>query len=289
MAAVKKGIAFTISALLLGLTFLSLAAVLSEQSSRSRQAAVRLLEYDAASDTFDSLQMQFRQVSGEMYGIDVAADLVNMNTTILEITARLPPEQYWYDDLGAWESFATNITSIINATNSSPFNISVNLSGFGNGTFFIGPENGNITYADEKLRIFPDAQQVQNLQAYDIQMTFEGPLPGAPDWNASGSPGGNINISFKSFNEGHTQGQLVTGNINATNIGRIDIKDPDQNLIGYVDFTAGKMEAWFNSSYSGNITLKTSASFTQPLFVDANATISLVSAQWNRTAIVRVA
>ncbi len=280
----RKGIAFALSALMLGIVALMLASMLAEQSSRTRQAAVRMAELDNAAEFFNNAQRQAAKIiAGNSHMLVMPDPNTSINATYLTITETLPVSPYFAGEL---ESYA-NITA-----NLSPYNLSVNFSGFGNGTYFIRPGEGNMTHPDGQMLLVPDATQAEKLGGYVIDIVYLTGFPGNMQWEtqAAGGPNDNMSVTARAHDSTFTVNHILNATISKSSPSAINITDGTGALIGLVSFGSpfGGKGAVLVDYLGGNITLKTSANFTQPLYVEANATITLVSGVFNRTSLIRV-
>jgi hypothetical protein len=268
-----RGILFTFSALLLGGLLLSLATMLSQQSALGKESAVRLLELDGASDAFVNTQSQLAYIIGEnaQFGLDNAT---------LEMNQTLPWRANTLADLGRFANFTMG---------HSDYNSSVDLSGFGNGNFFIRPGNSLISENPGEFAITPENSENGSggITAYEVDVEYPPGAYASTQWSytsVSASPPDTMDVRVHVHDSSYAANDDKSFTILKSDANTMNIMDADNNLVGSVNFSPN---ASLRVGYNGTITLKTSINFTHQVYVEANITVA-VNGSMNRTALARV-
>ena len=267
----KKGILFTLSSLLLGISLLSFAYLLSEQSAKSKGTASALLQIDRATDKFSNVNEQIIRI------LSISVNASVRNNTV-ELSERLPisPQVAWgFDRLAEFES------------QYSDENVSINLSNLRNGSFLIQPGEIAVSHAQNFFRMAPydSAESSGLISSYDVEAEFPAGTDGA-EWDSFEGSSGNSSLPVRVWvrDENYAFSTILNGTIDKYGESRINVTSGGA-LVGYVRFySAASLEIW----HADNMGLKASVGLSRPAYVEANDSISVISAA-NRTSRPRIA
>jgi len=268
MAGVKRGVFFTLSMMLLGSALLSFIFFLSEQSTKSADTVTYLMEIDRASDKYAEVEDSLSRIISPSINISV------QNSTVY-ISESLPLSENIEADLDRFAAFEANYSSV---------NVSMSLANLKGGYFIIQPSGAVMTNTAGEFGITPTGLAGAP-EAYYLELVFQpGEVDNAAWLSVSNSSADTINVHVRVRDESYARVldfyQLLdkTGasSLNVTNLGATVA------LVGFSSPGALAVQC------PGNIGLKASISFTEPVHVEADDEISVKSSA-NRTGRVRIA
>jgi hypothetical protein len=259
--------------MLLCISLLSFSSFLAQQTENSRSTANALQEIDRTADAYANMGVEITRIIGPSTNITVQGSSVLLNET-------LPYNPKIAGDLDRFSQFESAYSDL---------NVSMNLSNLKAGTFLIQPGGTRMTHSQNDFFIIPqDAPQgAGSLSSYDLNVTFP---PGGVDgagWvslaNATGPNSTSVHVrvddsSYSVVLDFYQQiDKYGTSQLNFTQGGA---------MVGYVLFTPpAAMQLHFTPS---NMGLKASIGFANPIYVEANDTLSVISSA-NRTGRIRIA
>ncbi len=267
----RRGVLFTVSMLLLSMSLLSFATYLAEQAAKSGQTSISLLEIDRAADTYADVESELARILSTSIGISVDNSTVLLNET-------LPIRAGTDADFDRFELFERNFSDL---------NISMNLTNLKAGSLLVQPGGIAITHSQAGLNITPKNSQgsAGSVRSYDINMTFQPMGADSAAWDvlSNSSPSQTVvhirvQDAIYSFNFDTYQSVDKYGD------SRLNITQGGA-LVGFVQFTSPSAVQVY---YASNIGLKASIGLSTRAYVEANDTISVISAS-NRTGNVRIA
>ncbi len=272
MAGARKGILFTISVLLLSISLLAFATYLAEQTAKSRQTAISLLELDRTTDTYEDLQSDLGLMLSGSINVTV------QNSTVL-LSENLPIAPGAASDFDRFAQFEGNFSDL---------NVTLSLSNLKQGSLLVQPGAIAITHSPADFFITPGDSQGSSgsVRSYELNITSQ------PSW-ADGASWGAVSNS----SENRTSVRILVRDTRLVPIFDSGQMSLDKNgtsrlnitqggsLVGFVQFAPASA---VQVHYSGNIGLKASIGLTNPAYVEANDTISVLSAA-NKTGRIRIA
>lgn len=268
----RKGILFTLSAMLLASSLLAFALFLSEQSAKATHSAVSILEIDRAAYTYANVEYQLARIISGSSSASVS------NGTAL-FTESLPYKASIAQDLDRFSQFESE---------QSDLNVSMNLTNLKNGTLLIMPVNARVWHGADTFGITPISSPESSglLERYEINVTFPPASADAVAWEAqSNATGPNaMAVRIRVMNSDFSFVSDYEGSLDKNAESRLNITQGGA-LVGYVRFAPPASVEIF---HSGNIGLKASVGFSTQVYVEANDTISVISAS-NKTGKVRIA
>ena len=283
----KRGVMFALSAMLLCIALLSFAFYLSQESAKAKQTVAGILEIDRASNTYSNAEAGLRDILSNAANFSVQCNgPQNCSLLISESLPISPQAAIGMERFAQFES------------GHSDLNITMNLTNLENASFIIQPGNTRITNAEGDFHIIPATPEgAQGILSYGINLTFPMERLGenaAVSWQAQNASGNASNITLRILvqNEGHSPANesdysfaknfLIS--IGRQSEGTLNITDQGEP-IGYVRFTP---DASVQVHYAGNMGLKASIEFSHPIYVEANDTITIISAV-NKSGKIRIA
>ncbi len=269
----KKGVLFTVSVMLLSISILTLVIFLSEQSSKGKQSAVQLSDIDEVSSKYSGIEDQLERIIST--SINISVD----NSTVF-IEERLPVSQQIAIDIERFAWFEYNY---------SEENVSMNLSNLKNASFLIQPNRIEIMHESANFYIVPEGgnSSAGSVQTYEVNLTFASERIDAAAWqtlsnasNGSGAVVVHVRIQDESYAVNldfyETLDKYSTSLLNITKEG---------SLVGYVRFYS---PAALQVQHPENIGLKASVGLSNPVYVEANDTLT-ISSFANKTGRIRIA
>lgn len=267
----SRGIFFTLSMMLLGISILSFAYFLSEQSAKSSRTAAWLESAGRTSGAYASIEDSLARIISPSINISV------QNNTAL-IVESLPLGSQMGQDLDRFAQFESAYSDL---------NVSMDVSGLKDGLFFIQPSGAVVLNSPGVFQVTPQDSNESSgsLSGYDVELVF--PAGGLDDaaWLGVSNSSGNLEtVHVRARDAGwgvvldfyNSVDKYATSALNITNGGA---------TVAVVQFTSPSALV---VQYASNMTLKTSAAFTNPVYVESADTISVLSAV-NRTGRPRFA
>lgn len=274
LAGRKRGILFTVSALLLVISLVGIAIALSQQSAKAKYAAVGAMEIDRASDVQSNIQDQ-------LYRILSAQSQISVNGNIAVFDETLPYDPEFAIGVERFKEFETNFSDL---------NVSMDLTNLKNADFMVQPNNVRVSHAASNFFVTPQNSSASSgaVSSYDVRVVYSaGSLNGATWQSLASVANGSANstlvhvivqdASYSFLQEYYyTLNKSKTSYLNLTQGGV---------QVGFVQFSAPSA---LQVSYTGNIGLKTSIGLTNPVHVETNDTITVVASA-NKTSYLRIA
>ena len=271
----KRGMLFSLSIMLLGISLLTFAFFLAQQSTTETRAVSSLLEIDRTVDVFSGAQDQIVHIISQSINISVQ----NSTVTIVE---SLPLSASMASDLEHFKQFEENYADV---------NTTMDLANIKTGNFIIWPQGVAINNSAGDLwnnfTVLPQdtLDSAGSLQEYSINITV--PAGGEHNiiWQPGNISGENMSVQilvyvadYLVFNNSSIIGKYDNSTLNITK---------DNVTIAQVDFL---LPAALRLQYDNNVTmdLKTSVRFSSPVYIEANDTITVQSSV-NKTGRVRIA
>lgn len=267
----KKGVLFTLSVMLLGISLLAMATSLSEHSGRSGQAAVRLLEMDRTSWEYSNAEDMVLKALSEN------SNYTSGNGTAA-IEEMLPLKANTAPDLDRVAQFLGDFSEL---------NVSMNLTNLKNGTYFIQPGNTMVGHDADNFFITPQnaPDGAGALMGYVIDIAYP---PGVYDdaawqYNVTDEGAGGLQFYATVHDTNYAVLREFNGSLSKYAASRINITEAG-GLVGFIQVSSpGALDVM----YTGNISLKASARFANPVYFEANDTITVAGAA-NRTGKIRM-
>lgn len=268
----RRGVLFALSAMLLGIILISFSFYLSQQSAKAKQAVAHILEIDGTSTAYSGMEAGLRDI------LSNAANFSVENNSLM-ISESLPISPQVAIDLGRFSQFESE---------NSGLNATMNLTNMENASFLIQPGSTRIEHSQQDFYIIPQdsPEGAQGIGSYGINITFPEGRVDSVSWqpqNASGN-GTNITIHIRVQNEDYSFAYDLRSSVDMHSGGTLEITEGGREM-GRVVFAS---PASVQVHYTGNIGLKAWIEFSHPIYVEANDTITIVSAV-NRTGRVRIA
>ena len=270
----KRGILFTVSVLLLVISLVGIAIALSQQSSKSKYAAVGAMDVDRATDAQSNIEDQ-------LYRILSPQSLISVNGNIATFDESLPYDPEFAIDADRFAQFEENFSDL---------NVSMDLTNLKNADFMIQPNSIEVSHLGSKFLVAPQNSPSSSgaVSSYDVTVVYSaGSLNGATWMPLASVANGSVNsaavhVQVRDASYSFLQDYYYTLN---------------KSLTSYLNLTQGGTQVGFVQfsppgallvSYTGNIGLKTSIGLTNPVHVETNDTISVVASA-NKTSHLRIA
>lgn len=273
----KKGAFASVSAMLLVIVLLAFALQLSGQPGKLGTSATSLLNLDRVADKYANMESQISRIVFHYTNITAIE-----NTVMISETFPLNPA--YAEDLDNFAAFEQNFSSL---------NVSLNLTKTKNGSFIIQPNGALITQSDTQFNITAGNSSAGGISEYRITIIFPMGTVDSAAWDTlnavDASDPDALPVSILIEDEeylldnisGVYAGFYETINRSATS--RINITRGAMT-VGYVKFSPpGSLEIY---SASG-MDLKVLTRFTNPVYVEANDTLSVKSFA-NKTGAIRI-
>lgn len=269
----RRGMFFTIAAMLLAMALLTIALPVAGRPSKAGSTVNTLLGLDETAAAFANIQEQLTAIRARTMNVSAA------NGSI-EIDAALPVPAAASDDLYTFLAFASEFSGA---------NVSANISGIAAGSFMVRPVNVSISHNGSALFVTPDGAEGSQsaVSYYRVELTFpEGGVDDA-DWEqfsgaANGSPDGLPVIVVVRDARGASYEEFTavvdrhgTSVINITGSGA---------AIGFVRFVP---PAALEVLCYGNADLKALAGFNRPVYVETEDVVG-VGSHANKSARLRI-
>src|SRR3989338_5215201 len=154
----KRGILFTMSVLLLSISLVSLAILLSENSAKSKRGAVAVLDIDRVSGAYANIESQLVRILSHSSNITVRGNYAIFNES-------LPFSSQVETDVDRFVQFESDFADL---------NVSIDASNLKVGSFMIQPNNITVTHPGNEFRITPqDAPgSAEKVTSYDVNITY---------------------------------------------------------------------------------------------------------------------
>ncbi|MCX8175140.1 MAG: hypothetical protein N3E51_02955 [Candidatus Micrarchaeota archaeon] len=262
----KRGVIFTLMVMMFSALLLSFAVALAEQSSKSRQTAVALLEIDQVADAYSNIEDNLARIMSSSMNMSVR------NNTLL-INATLPPLRQTAADFENYAEFVAN---------TSDLNISMNLSELSNFSVVVQPKQARISQDDANFRLVPFDSR--NVRAYDINITYPTAGIDAAAWQKLSEAQDGIPVHIRVQDARHSVNLDFYATLDREGESILNITQAG-SLKGEVRFLpSAALRLW----HDGNIGLKASFGFSTPVYVESNDTV-WVNSSANKTGRVRLA
>ena len=270
----KRGIFFTVSVLLLGISLVALAVMFSEYSAKGKHTAVSIMDVDRVSDQYSNVEWQLARIISPYTDITVDGNVVRINESL-----PLSPQMAAYiDRFAAFEA------------NYSDTNITMNLTRMKQGSFIIQPNGIAITHDSSNAYVTPaDSPESSGAVAsYDVEVIYTAASVNGAAWEIlSTAINGSENAMWVHirvrdqaysfvYDQYATLDKMSTSKLNMTQGGA---------LMGFIQFSP---PAALQVQHAGNIGLKASVGLDNPVHVEANDTISIIASA-NKTSRVQIA
>lgn len=267
----KRGMLFTVASMLLGISLLSFAFFLSQQSASSARTVAWLADVDRAIDTYSSIEDSLARVISPSINISVRNSTVYINES-------LPLGAQMQADLDRFAQFEAE---------RSELNVSMNLTNLKAGSFVIRPAEALVGNSPGFFNITPvnSPESSGTVVGYDVEIIFP--------------PGGVDSIAWLALS--NSSGDTVAAHVRARDMGYATVMDAfvalDRDGTSVLNVTKEgatvalvrfSSPAALSVQHSGNVGLKTSIAFTNPAHVEADDSIGVQSFA-NRTGRVRIA
>ncbi len=261
-AAGKKGILFTVSVMLLGISLLSFSFFLAEQSAKARHTAVALLEIDGTKAVYSNIER-------ELGGIISPSVNISVENWTMQISETLPLDAQMPTDLDRFAQFEKNYSDL---------NVSMNLTSLKAGSFRVQPAGVAITNTAGSFRITPQntSGSAGQLQTYDITATYPVGSMDSAAWQSVSNASGNGSLAVRVrlqddsgtvlFDSYQTLDKYRTSMLNITQAGA---------TVSTMQFSS---PAALQLDYTGNMGLKASVGFSNAVYVETDDMISVKSA-----------
>lgn len=270
----KRGILFTVSVMLLAISLVALAVMLSEQSAKSKRTAVSIMDIDRVSDQHANVEAELSRILSAHTEITVSGNTVRINES-LPLPAQMAGDMQRFADFEAAYS---------------DLNMTMDIANIKNGSFLIQPNGIAITHAGSNFYVTPQNNPESSgaVASYDIEVIYPPASVDGAAWEslstvANGSADAawvHVRVRDQSFaflfDSYATIGKSSTSYLNMTQGGV---------LVGFVQFSPPGALA---VQYAGNIGLKASVGLSNPVRVEANDTVSIIASA-NKTSRVRIA
>lgn len=267
----KRGVLFTVSMLLLSISLLSFASYLAEQAAKSGQTSISLLEIDRAADTYADAESELARILSTSIGISVENSTVLLNET-------LPIHAGTGADFDRFELFERSFSDL---------NVSMNLTNLKAGSLLVQPGDIAITHSQAGFNITPKNSEgsAGSVRSYDINLTFQPMGADSAAWDAmSNSSPSQTSVHVRVQDASYSFNFDTYQNVDKYGTSRLNITQGGA-LVGFVQFASPSAVQVY---YASNIGLKASIGLSAQAYVEANDTISVISAS-NRTGNVRIA
>ena len=273
----RRGMFFTLSMMLLGSALLSLIFFLSEQSTKSSDTVTYLMGVDRASDKYSEAEDSLVRILSPSINISV------QNSTVI-VRESLPISAQIGQDAGRLALFEANY---------SDMNVSMNVTGIAGSPFIIQPSGAAVANAEGEFGVTPQnsAESAGTLSAYDLELVFQ---PGAVDnaaWQAvSNSSGTTMRVHVRARDGSYSVVKDFYAELDKYGTSLLNITKSGATVatVGFASPAALSVQCGGNCSEKGIMGLKASISFSNPSYVEANGTISVLSSA-NRTGRARIA
>jgi hypothetical protein len=257
----RRGILFSLSALLLSICLLSLSFYIARNSAESQSTVNSLLDIDRSTDAFFAVEGALAEI------VSVSANYTSDGST-LRAGESLP---YAASISTALERFS------LFEQGYSDENVSMSLEGMKAGSFLIQPGAINLTHQGGGFSVSPTAASQGEVLSYDMDIIFPTATLDNAYWssvtnamNASDSLPVRVRVRDSRYaviiDTNETLSRSSTSVLNITELG---------SSVGSVTFSPN---AGVEVLCARDIGLKASIGFTTPVFVEANDVISVVSA-----------
>ncbi|MEM2138247.1 MAG: hypothetical protein QW568_04120 [Candidatus Anstonellaceae archaeon] len=268
----KRGILFTLSAMLLGISLLAFASAISQQSAKAKAAASMLAEVDRTTGTYSNMEDVLEKILSPAINISV------QNSTVW-INESLPLSPQVSTNLDRFSRFESLY---------SDQNITMELANLKGGYFVIRPGEVSVTNAPGEFFITPQnsPDSSDTVNSYYVELVVPAGGADSAAWQLlSNSSGSRMAVRVVVRDEDYAfysdAGSILldrhgTSVLNVSNAG---------SQVALVTFSS---PAALHVEAPGNIGLKTSVGFTNPVRVEANDVLTVLGAA-NRTGYVRIA
>ena len=274
IAGKKRGVLFTVSVLLLAISLVSLAIILSGQSAKSKRTVVGIMDIDRVSDQYSNMEGQLSKILSSRINVSSKGNEITFNES-------LPLPSQLAQDLDRFAAFESEYSDL---------NMSMELAELENATFMIMPNGIEVAHETGAFYIRPSdtPESAGAVQHYDLNITYPAASVDNAVWQSiSYSSNGSADAvwvhvrvrdaSFAFMNDFYaTLDKYSNSYLNITQGGV---------QVGFVQFSS---PAAAQVNYSGNIGLKASIGLANQAHVEANDTISVLASA-NRTGRVRIA
>ncbi len=269
-----KGIFSTLAALLLTASLLALAIPLAGQPLKNGKTASYVLETDLAAEKFAMLEMQAVRIISASINVSVSNDTVT-------VAERMPLDFSFAEDLDNLAAFERNFSGM---------NVSLDFTNCKNGAFGISPNSVSITHSAGAFRFIAQnsTQSAGSIREYRANLTFQAASADGASWDSlntlpQGDPDG-ILVTVHLEDSGYALYMDFQETLDRSKVSRLNITRAGAT-VAYVEFAPpGSLEVYSTESAG----LKALAAFKNPVYVEANDTIS-VSSFTNKSATVRIA
>lgn len=267
----KRGMLFTLSVMLLSISLLTFASALSQQSAKSKATAAVLAEVDRAGGAYENVEHALEQVISPSINISVRNSTVYINES-------LPLSSQIATDLDRFAQFQSLYADQ---------NITMSLADLKGGYFVIRPGEVIVTNAPGEFFITPQnsPESSGTLDSYHVEMVYPVGQVDAAQWaSVSNGSASRMSVSVRVRDANYVvlldfEQQLDrhgTSVLNVSNGG---------SQVALVQFSS---PAALYVQAAGNIGLKTSVGFTNPVGVETNDVLEVRSAA-NKTGNIRIA
>jgi len=267
----KQGVLFTVSVLLLSISLLSFAIYLSEQTAASRHTAVSLLEIDRTMDTYADIENELVKIL--MNSLNVTVE----NSTVF-LNASLPMRPGAEEDFERFRLFEKNYSDL---------GVEMNLTSLKAGSLLIQPGEIAILNSQSDLNITPkdSLESAGGVVSYDFSLTFQPMGADSASWVAlSDSSASQVQVHIRVQDASYSFIYDTVQSVDKYNYSLLKITQGGAE-VGFVEFYPPSSA---RIHYGSNIGLKASIGLSNPVYVEANDTISVRSAA-NKTGRVRIA
>lgn len=270
----KRGVLFTVSVLLLAISLVSLAIILSEQSAKSKRTVIGIMDIDRVSDQYSNMEAQLSEILSSRINVSIKGNEITLNES-LPLPAQLA------QDIDRFAQFETMYSDL---------NMSMNLTSLKNASFMIMPNGIGVAHETGAFYMTPSdtPESAGAVQYYDVNVTYPAASVDNAVWQS---------ISYSS--NGSADAVWVHVRVRDASFAYMDdfYATLDKYSTSYLNITQGGVQVGFvqfsspaavQVNYSGNIGLKASVGLANQAHVEANDTISVLASA-NRTGRVRIA
>jgi hypothetical protein len=268
----KRGMLFTLSAMLLGISLLAFASAISQQSAKAKAAASMLAEVDRTAGTYSNMEDALERILSPAINISVQNGTVWINESL-----PLPPQVSTnLDRFAQFESLYADQ------------NVTMGLANLKEGNFTIMPGEVSVTNAPGEFFITPQNSPASSdtVSSYYVELVFPAGGVDAAAWQTvSNLSGSRMAVRVVARDEAYAfysdAGSILldrygTSTMNITSGGA------QVALVTFSSPAALRVQA------PGNMGLKTSVGFTNEVRVEANDVLTVRGAA-NKSGYVRVA